>query len=127
MRWTAVRVVVCDRETRIMEDRMQRALTLVVLALVSAGSERAVAQGKLTQGTPQIAREGTGYMTAPGGSYGSNTDPFASKATPDNEWGYDCPHVMLLVPDPRARGRWGRELQHEGDQGVAPARCVRRS
>ena len=103
---------------------MQRALTLVVLALVSAGSERAVAQGKLTKGTPQIAREGTGYMTAPGGSYGSNTDPFASKATPDNEWGYDCPHVMLLVPDPRARGCWGRELQYGGDQGVAPAASV---
>ena len=36
------------------------------------------------------------------GSYGSNTDPFATKATPDNDWGYDPPHVMLLVPDSRA-------------------------
>src|SRR2546427_2802037 len=86
-----------------MADRLRRALTRVVLAMVSARSaERAVTQRKLTKGTPQIAREGTGYMTSPGGSYGSNTDPFATKATPDNDWGYDPPHVMLLVPDPRA-------------------------
>ena len=52
----------------------------------------------MTKATPQIAREGIGYMTS-GGSYGSNTDPFATKATPDNDWGYDPPHVMLLVPD----------------------------
>jgi len=55
----------------------------------------------MTKATPQITREGIGYMTAPGGSHASNTDPFAKKATPDNEWGYDPPHVMLLVPDPR--------------------------
>ena len=55
----------------------------------------------MTKATPQIAREGIGYMTS-GGSYGSNTDPFATKATPDNDWGYDPPHVMLLVPDSRA-------------------------
>jgi hypothetical protein len=52
----------------------------------------------MTKAAPQIAREGIGYM-AFGGSYGSNTDPFATKATPDNDWGYDPPHVMLLVPD----------------------------
>lgn len=52
--------------------------------------------------TPQVAREGIGYMIAPGGGYGSNKDPFAEKETPDNEWGYDPPHVMLLVPDPKA-------------------------
>jgi len=48
---------------------------------------------------PQVARQGIGYMIAPGGGYGSNTDPYAAKAAPDNEWGYDPPHVMLLVPD----------------------------
>ena len=56
----------------------------------------------MTKATPQIAHEGIGYMTAPGGGYGSNADPFATTATPDNEWGYDPPHVMLLVPDARA-------------------------
>ncbi len=50
---------------------------------------------------PQIARAGIGYMIASGGGYGSNTDPYATKAAPDNEWGYDPPHVMLLVPDPK--------------------------
>jgi len=52
--------------------------------------------------TPKVSHAGIGYMTAPGGAYGSNTDPYASKATPDNEWGYDPPHVMLLVTDPAA-------------------------
>src|SRR5258705_3740917 len=51
---------------------------------------------------PQVSREGIGYMLAAGGGYGSNKDPFAERETPDNEWGYDPPHVMLLVPDPKA-------------------------
>jgi hypothetical protein len=50
----------------------------------------------------QISHAGIGYMTAPGGSWGSNTDPYANKKTPDNDWGYDPPHVMLLVPNPDA-------------------------
>lgn len=53
----------------------------------------------MTKGTPKISHTGISYMTAPGGAYGSNKDPFATKATPDNEWGYDPPHVMLLVTD----------------------------
>ena len=56
----------------------------------------------MQKAAPQVAREGIGYMIAPGGGYGSNKDPFAEKETPDNEWGYDPPHVMLLVPDPKA-------------------------
>ncbi len=55
----------------------------------------------MTKASPHVTRAGIGYMTAPGGGYGSNTDPFATKATPDNEWGYDPPHVMLLVTDSR--------------------------
>ncbi len=54
----------------------------------------------MTKATPKVSHTGVGYMAAPGGAYGSNTDPFASKATPDNEWGFDPPHVMLLVTDP---------------------------
>ena len=30
----------------------------------------------------------------------SNIDPFATKATPDNQWVVEGPHVMILVPDP---------------------------
>jgi hypothetical protein len=53
-----------------------------------------------TKTAPHVKRLGVGYMTAPGGGSASNTDPFAKVATPDNEWGYDPPHVMLLVADP---------------------------
>lgn len=49
--------------------------------------------------TPNVDRVGIGYM-AHGGAYSSNTDPAATKATPDNEWGFDPPHIMLVVPDP---------------------------
>jgi hypothetical protein len=53
----------------------------------------------MSKSPPQIKRAGIGYMIAPGGAYGSNTDPFAEKETPANDWGFDPPHVMLLVPD----------------------------
>ncbi len=57
----------------------------------------------MTKATPKVSRTGIGYMAAPGSStWGSNTDPFATTATADNEWGYDPPHVMLLVTDPGA-------------------------
>ncbi|MBX6366102.1 MAG: hypothetical protein IRZ00_19820 [Gemmatimonadetes bacterium] len=51
---------------------------------------------------PHITKPGIAYMTAPGGAYGSNTDPFATKPTPTNEWGFDGPHLMLLATDPAA-------------------------
>jgi hypothetical protein len=51
----------------------------------------------MTRTAPRVTRMGIGYMAAPGGGYGSNTDPFATKATEDNEWGWDPPHLMLLV------------------------------
>jgi hypothetical protein len=54
----------------------------------------------MTKATPQVKRVGVGYMIAPGGAPGSNADPFAKAATPDNEWGYDPPHIMLVVTDP---------------------------
>ncbi len=52
-----------------------------------------------TKATPHVKRVRVGYMIAPGGAPGSNTDPFAKAATPTNEWGYDPPHVMLLATD----------------------------
>ncbi len=55
----------------------------------------------MSKTTPRISRAGVGYMIAPGGAYGSNKDPFATKATAENDWGYDPPHVMLLVTDQR--------------------------
>jgi hypothetical protein len=53
----------------------------------------------MTKATPKVSHAGVAYMTAPGGAWGSNTDPYASKAAKDNEWGFDPPHLMLLVTD----------------------------
>ena len=56
----------------------------------------------MTKKTPHISRAGVGYMMAPGGGAYSNTDPYATKATADNDWGYDPPHIMLLMADRHA-------------------------
>lgn len=56
----------------------------------------------MSKGTPNVTRVGVGYMIASGGASGSNTDPFATKPTADNEWGFDPPHVMLVVTDTKA-------------------------
>jgi hypothetical protein len=53
----------------------------------------------MSKSNPTITGTGVGYMIAPGGAYGSNTDPYAAAATSDNDWGYDPPHIMLLVVD----------------------------
>jgi hypothetical protein len=50
----------------------------------------------------QIDKLGVGYMLAPGGGWGSNTDPYATKETPDNQWGHAGPHLMIVVPDSKA-------------------------
>lgn len=47
----------------------------------------------------KLTKPGIGYMIAPGGAWASNTDPYAETAKPDNDWGYDAPHAMLLVTD----------------------------
>jgi hypothetical protein len=41
-------------------------------------------------------------MMAAGGGFGSNTDPFAMKESPDNHWSQHGPHVMIIVPDVKA-------------------------
>ena len=41
---------------------------------------------------------GLAYMLA-GDTGASNTDPFATAKTPDNQWVVEGPHVMILVPD----------------------------
>ena len=41
---------------------------------------------------------GVSYMLA-GDCAVSNTDPAATAATDDNEWGQEGPHLMLLAPD----------------------------
>jgi hypothetical protein len=51
---------------------------------------------------PNITRMGFGYMLQ-GGTPESNTDPYATGPTPDNEWMTEgVPHLMILVPDEAA-------------------------
>lgn len=56
----------------------------------------------MTRTAPTVTRPGVGYMLAPGGAWASNTDPYATEATPDNDWGFDGPHIMMVFPDPKA-------------------------
>lgn len=47
-----------------------------------------------------VEEPGVGYMLS--GDHGaSNTDPYATKPTADNQWVVAPPHVMLLYPDPK--------------------------
>ncbi len=58
-----------------------------------------VLKAQLHKQLPKITRVGVGYMAGHGGGHGSNVDPWASAPTPTNEWGYDPPHLMIVVPD----------------------------
>jgi hypothetical protein len=53
----------------------------------------------MAQKPPQVSRVGFSYMVAPGGAWSSNTDPFATAEKPGNEWGFDGPHLMIVVPN----------------------------
>jgi len=49
---------------------------------------------------PTITAAGVAYMLR--GDMGvSNTDPFAMKPTPTNQWVVSPPHVMLVLPNPQ--------------------------
>jgi hypothetical protein len=56
----------------------------------------------LAHKTPQIAGVGIAYMFAPGGAWGSNSDPYAQTETAGNHWAHHPPHMMILVPDPKS-------------------------
>jgi hypothetical protein len=56
-------------------------------------------EGFMAKKAPQYSTAGIGYMMAPGGGQGSNTDPFAMTASADNQWAHHPPHMMILVPD----------------------------
>jgi hypothetical protein len=53
----------------------------------------------LSKTPPMISSVGIGYMIAPGGAHGSNSDPYAMKAMGDNQWTHHPPHIMIVVPD----------------------------
>jgi len=45
-------------------------------------------------------RVGIAYMLAGDAAGASNTDPFATEPSADNDWVVEGPHVMVIVPDP---------------------------
>src|SRR5919204_2822830 len=47
---------------------------------------------------PHVTKVGIAYMLQ-GDAGGSNTDPFATKPTADNQWVVNPPHIMVLLPD----------------------------
>jgi hypothetical protein len=55
----------------------------------------------MTKTTPAITSVGVAYMLQ-GDKGGSNTDPWATGPTADNDWVVSGPHVMVLVPDTKA-------------------------
>lgn len=61
----------------------------------------AFANDWMTRKAPAVARLGFGYMMH-GDAGASETDPFAMSATADNRWVRSGPHLMVVVPDPKA-------------------------
>ncbi|HEX9722863.1 MAG TPA: hypothetical protein VGC53_01120 [Vicinamibacteria bacterium] len=53
--------------------------------------------------SPVVKEFSVSYMLAgEGDAMGvSNTDPFATEPTDDNDWVKEGPHLMILVPDPK--------------------------
>ncbi len=57
------------------------------------------AEALMARKDPPTGGSGVAYMLK-GDKGASNTDPFATKATPDNAWVVSPAHVMVLVSDP---------------------------
>jgi hypothetical protein len=60
---------------------------------------QAWADGWMNKKDPQVKNIGLAYMLK-GDRGASNTDPYAKKATADNQWVVSGPHVMVILPDP---------------------------
>ena len=60
---------------------------------------QAWADGWINKKDPQVKSIGLAYMLK-GDKGASNTDPYATKATADNQWVVSGPHVMVILPDP---------------------------
>jgi hypothetical protein len=56
------------------------------------------AQAWMARRSPRISSIGIAYMLQ-GDRGASNTDPFATGPTADNEWVVTGPHIMVVVPD----------------------------
>jgi hypothetical protein len=69
---------------------------------------------------PQITSVGIGYMIAPGGAWGSNTDPYAMAAAAGNQWHLAPPHLMILVPDLKSLAGVSTDPHHGGPYVMFP-------
>jgi hypothetical protein len=67
-----------------------------VMCLDKSWQEWADAWMKKT--SPKVTAVGIGYMLQ-GDKGASNTDPYATAPTPDNQWIVSPPHIMVLTPD----------------------------
>ena len=56
------------------------------------------ADGWINKKDPEVKNLGLAYMLK-GDKGASNTDPYADKPAPDNQWVVSGPHVMVIVPD----------------------------
>ncbi len=56
------------------------------------------ADGWMHKTDPQVKTMGVAYMLR-GDKGASNTDPYATGPTADNQWVVSPPHIMVLVPD----------------------------
>jgi len=54
----------------------------------------------MSKSDPKLEGTGIAYMLR-GDTGASNTDPFATSATADNQWVVSPAHLMLLLPDPK--------------------------
>ena len=59
---------------------------------------QAWADGWINKKDPQVKAVGVAYMLQ-GDKGASNVDPYAKKATPDNQWVVSGPHMMVITPD----------------------------
>lgn len=62
---------------------------------------------------PKPKTVGVAYMLK-GDKGASNTDPYATKATPDNQWVVSGPHIMLLPTDPAQLDAYGTDWTKGG-------------
>jgi hypothetical protein len=69
---------------------------------------------------PQITSVGIGYMIAPGGGWGSNTDPYAMAAATGNQWHLAPPHLMVLVPDLKSLAGFSTDPHNGGPYVMYP-------
>lgn len=57
------------------------------------------AEAWMSKKDPQVKSAGVAYMLK-GDKGASNTDPFATGPTADNQWVVSPPHVMIVIPNP---------------------------